>query len=367
VSNRVRCRMCGTVLESKSVHDFQRCSCPNRTFTDGGEEYQRIGGADLGQIEILDTPAGPAADPDNTGAGFLEHLEQGARMMTVHGHPGRAARQEAGAEPSLRPRRDSAMRIGARAGFDRMEELEPHFAGVDFPIELAVPYRVGDFLQVAGRMEEVRDFVRRKGIEVLSLHAAQGNLVKTDHLSWAQPALWLADQLGARSVTFHPSRVGSSGRAQAQEVFVARVSELQRGTNARIAVETFGGKDRVLSPRDIVRTGLPMILDTAHIHSDDEILSLIADYHQNIPAIHLSARGGNEHHLPVDAFCLKVVERLMDTGWSGSLVLEYLPWHQYRVRDDLVLLKRFLEGERSLDVPPPDDSRRNDPSGWGFV
>jgi len=258
------------------------------------------------------------------------------------------------------------MRIGARVGFDRMEELEPHFVGVDFPVELAVPYRVADFLQIAGRMEEVRDFVRQKGIEVLSLHAAQGNLVKTDHPSWARPAVWLAEELGARSVTFHPNRV-SSGRTQAQEAFVRHVSQLQRGITATIAVETFGGKTRVLSPREIVRTGLPMILDTAHIHSDDEILSLIDDYHENIPTIHLSARGGSEHHLPIDAFCLKVVGRLLGLGWLGCVILEYLPWHHYRVRDDLGLLKRLMDGERDIEIPLPDDSRRGDPAGWGFI
>lgn len=41
--NRIRCRVCGDVIESKSRHDFQSCKC-GRCFIDGGLEYRRIGG-----------------------------------------------------------------------------------------------------------------------------------------------------------------------------------------------------------------------------------------------------------------------------------------------------------------------------------
>ena len=40
--NAFRCKKCGMVVESKSVHDFQECRCGN--FTDGGHEYIRRGG-----------------------------------------------------------------------------------------------------------------------------------------------------------------------------------------------------------------------------------------------------------------------------------------------------------------------------------
>lgn len=51
--NKVQCLKCNTILESKTVHDFQQCKCENYTFTDGGNEYQRIGGKDLKLIKIL--------------------------------------------------------------------------------------------------------------------------------------------------------------------------------------------------------------------------------------------------------------------------------------------------------------------------
>ena len=41
IHNRVRCKGCGTVLESKHRHDFVSCACG--VFVDGGHEYFRGG------------------------------------------------------------------------------------------------------------------------------------------------------------------------------------------------------------------------------------------------------------------------------------------------------------------------------------
>lgn len=49
--NAIRCKICGDIIESRSTHDFQQCSC-GATFVDGGHEYVRIGG-ELDNIEIL--------------------------------------------------------------------------------------------------------------------------------------------------------------------------------------------------------------------------------------------------------------------------------------------------------------------------
>lgn len=50
--NRVRCKRCGDIIESKSVHDAVRCSC-GAVFTDGGTDYIHRGG-DPRYIEPLD-------------------------------------------------------------------------------------------------------------------------------------------------------------------------------------------------------------------------------------------------------------------------------------------------------------------------
>jgi len=41
--NRIRCRMCGDIIESKHVHDFVYCTCGS-VAVDGGQEYhKRVG------------------------------------------------------------------------------------------------------------------------------------------------------------------------------------------------------------------------------------------------------------------------------------------------------------------------------------
>lgn len=42
VRNAAYCLVCGDHVESKSVHDFQQCSCGN-IFVDGGLDYLRRG------------------------------------------------------------------------------------------------------------------------------------------------------------------------------------------------------------------------------------------------------------------------------------------------------------------------------------
>ena len=42
IKNRIRCKRCGDIIESKSVHDFKQCSC-GTVFVDGGHDYLRRG------------------------------------------------------------------------------------------------------------------------------------------------------------------------------------------------------------------------------------------------------------------------------------------------------------------------------------
>lgn len=38
ISNKVRCKKCGDIIESKHTHDFVRCSC-GACAVDGGHDY----------------------------------------------------------------------------------------------------------------------------------------------------------------------------------------------------------------------------------------------------------------------------------------------------------------------------------------
>lgn len=42
IHNRIRCKHCNDIVESKSRHDFVSCSC-GKVFVDGGHDYCRWG------------------------------------------------------------------------------------------------------------------------------------------------------------------------------------------------------------------------------------------------------------------------------------------------------------------------------------
>ena len=47
--NAIRCKICGSIIESKNVHDFQTCKC-GAVSVDGGTAYTRR----CGNIEDFD-------------------------------------------------------------------------------------------------------------------------------------------------------------------------------------------------------------------------------------------------------------------------------------------------------------------------
>ena len=49
IRNRIKCKKCGDIIESKSVHDFVECRCRS-IAVDGGHEYQRW----VGNIEDIE-------------------------------------------------------------------------------------------------------------------------------------------------------------------------------------------------------------------------------------------------------------------------------------------------------------------------
>jgi hypothetical protein len=42
MTNKAKCALCGTVIESKYRHDFVECAC-GEIFVDGGNDYARCG------------------------------------------------------------------------------------------------------------------------------------------------------------------------------------------------------------------------------------------------------------------------------------------------------------------------------------
>lgn len=56
--NKIRCRKCGDIIESKSVRDFRSCKCRS-VAVDGGHNYlRRVGNLedweDLSEYEVIE-------------------------------------------------------------------------------------------------------------------------------------------------------------------------------------------------------------------------------------------------------------------------------------------------------------------------
>lgn len=51
ISNKIKCKKCGDIIESKSTNDLKRCSCGAVTV-DGGTEYLKRIGNENDYIEL---------------------------------------------------------------------------------------------------------------------------------------------------------------------------------------------------------------------------------------------------------------------------------------------------------------------------
>lgn len=258
------------------------------------------------------------------------------------------------------------IRIAGRVGFERIEDLENRFKGIDFPIELALPWRYEDlWLPMKNRLNEVMDFFLKSKLEIRSIHATQGKISDEAFLIWGKESLEFAEALNIKHVTVHPNQV-KSNRIDLQEKARSYINRMERDSSARFSIETFSGKRRLFWPKEIIEKGLQMTLDVAHIHDDSFVHQIIESYWHNISEVHLSAKGNGEHHLPIDTFCIGVVKELQSRGWSGSIILEYLPWHHYRLKGDIDALREHLINGKELTLEPVSDKFKTEPSKWGY-
>ena len=62
--NAIKCNLCGTQIESRAIHDLQRCSC-GQVAVDGGKDYlKRVGDREkwTEKAVVLSLPAGDGED-----------------------------------------------------------------------------------------------------------------------------------------------------------------------------------------------------------------------------------------------------------------------------------------------------------------
>jgi hypothetical protein len=222
------------------------------------------------------------------------------------------------------------------------------------PIELALPPDLEEFLSGWDRLSDVERQVREHGVPVYAVHAPDGHTADGNFTEWAGRVVQFAEAVSAGVVVFHPEPVADGAAAEPQ-VVIDNLGRLQDRTPVTLAMETFWGRPRVLSPDQIMQHQLPMVLDTSRLPKP-EITWVIETYHTHIVNLHLSAvirdkglKGIARQHQPIDrdGFCMDLLDRLQELGWGGIVTLEYMPWLHAKVLEDRRLLERIYGQDRS--------------------
>ncbi|MCK9228960.1 MAG: sugar phosphate isomerase/epimerase [Syntrophorhabdaceae bacterium] len=244
-------------------------------------------------------------------------------------------------------------------GFSSFEKDLSALKGI--PIELALPYKLEDFLLDMDHLDDLAAYVQNTGIIISSVHAPQGRLSDESFFSWALPTVQFAQKVGASVAVFHPESVPKLSKPSVQSIALRNVKRLQRETPTTVAVETFGNAKRIITPKETISLDLPMVLDTSHLFVR-RIFEIIENYSKGIVGVHLSemryddAAGHDLPHLPVASYGLEVLETLRIKGWNGNVTLEYLPqFHDRLIPDRAVLEELFASQLDNLPspVPPP--------------
>jgi sugar phosphate isomerase/epimerase len=226
---------------------------------------------------------------------------------------------------------------------DRLSKLQR------IPIELSLPLDLDAFLKDKEFLPAIEKQVRDYQVPVYSVHAPEGQLAGDRFIDWAGKIVQFAEAVGSGIAVFHPEAAGpDSGDLDSHSV-VENIRHLQDRTSVVIGVETLWNAKRVLTPDDIMKESLPMVLDTSHLPKP-EITWVIESYHTHIINLHLSAvtrdrelKGFPKKYQPVerDAFCLDLLDRLQELEWNGVVTLEYMPWLHTKVLEDRKLLDRI--------------------------
>lgn len=231
------------------------------------------------------------------------------------------------------------IKFGIRQSFDKIGQIEERFSSMDAPVELALPYYWGIYEPIRGHLREIADKIKVFRADVLSIHAVQASITDEIFRIWGKEIADFAKMIGVKTITLHPNNVNKDKVEQKNALENLRYfADLYRN-EIIFCIETFEGKRRVFTPDETVSFNLPMTLDTAHIQDEKKIWSMLKVYKQNIKNVHLSAKEGNKRHLPIDILCKQIVNYLVESKWSGNVILEYLPEYHDRLINDLQSFK----------------------------
>ena len=235
------------------------------------------------------------------------------------------------------------MKFGIRReiSFDKPDYQLDGLAGIN--IELALPYRMEDFFAGQEELPLLAAAVAEAGCVVQSVHAPQGRLADPVFHNWASATARFAEAVGADVVVFHPENSKKASRLDQQILALQNIKRLHKATTRYIAIETFGGPKRILTPEEIGNFRISMVLDTSHLFPE-RTMDIIEKYHYHISAVHLSEPRDGRQHMPVEGFGYQVLDMLRAKGWDGIVTLEYLPEYHDRLLPDLYKLQKQYGG-----------------------
>jgi len=238
------------------------------------------------------------------------------------------------------------IRFGIRQSFNTLDQFAPRYQGRQTPLELALPYRMGDYELVGPHLADLADLLLQWQTPILSLHAPQGRLAEPGFQTWAEEVGRFASLLGVHEITIHPSRFQKDRPVHEIQHRVLQICrEIEAAYSVSFCLETFMGGKRLFSVDDIMRFERPMTLDVAHLHDTEMVWRIVQHYHPHVFTVHLSGKCGQRtHHLPIDDECLQVVEALVGYGWQGNVIIEYLREYHDRLAEDLQVLRQRFGG-----------------------
>jgi sugar phosphate isomerase/epimerase len=225
--------------------------------------------------------------------------------------------------------------FGIRQSFDGIGQIEERFSNLKAPVEIALPYYWDIYEPIRVHLKAIAQKLKSFNADVLSIHAVQAPITNEKFKIWGKEIADFARMLGVKIITLHPNNIDKTQAIQKEALENLEYFSALYKKEVIFSIETFSGKRRVFTPEEIVKFNLPMTLDIAHINDNEKIWSLLKDYKENILNIHLSAKEDSSHHLPIDNFCKEVVDYLVESKWSGNVILEYLPEFHTQILKDL--------------------------------
>lgn len=225
--------------------------------------------------------------------------------------------------------------------FTTYEKTLRQLEAAEFGVELAV-YQVG---------EKSREITKLPHEKISSFHGP--NLPITErNLPKLKEAAKMAFALGLDSMILHPHKIKGSNeieRLRQQKEALCCIDKIMKSTGCRITIETFGGKNRILRPKEMLYFDLPIVLDTSHLKSLDT-LEIILENQSKIYEVHLSEKINESLHQPIRVYGEIIIESLLKQGWNGILCFEYTKDFYKEAQRDADYAAKIVRGIKAMSM-----------------